>query len=59
MNESITRAAGARHGQEMKPDILRDTIIRCGREPRQRNTFYETLDAGAESPSDRPLRVCG
>jgi len=59
MNESITRAAGARHGQEMKPGILRQTIVDCGREPRQRNTFYEPLDAGAKPPSDRPLRVCG
>jgi len=59
MNESITRAAGARHGQEMKPDVLRETIIRCGRKPRQRNTLYELLDAGDENSSDRPLRVCG
>ncbi len=40
MNESITRAAGAIHGQEMTPDILQRTIRSCGRSPRQRNTLY-------------------
>jgi FO synthase len=40
MNESITRAAGALHGQEMKPQILEATIRRCHRQPRQRTTLY-------------------
>ena len=41
MNESITRAAGARHGQEMKPEILESTILACQRRPFQRNTLYQ------------------
>lgn len=40
MNESITRAAGAEHGQELPPERMDDLIRRCGRAPRQRNTLY-------------------
>ena len=40
MNESITRAAGAIHGQEMTPATLEQTIRSCGRRPWQRNTLY-------------------
>ncbi|MEE8496269.1 MAG: 5-amino-6-(D-ribitylamino)uracil--L-tyrosine 4-hydroxyphenyl transferase CofH [Xanthomonadales bacterium] len=43
MNESITRAAGARHGQEMKPGTLESTILSCQRLPFQRNTLYERV----------------
>jgi len=40
MNESISRAAGATHGQEMPPAAM-DALIRAiGREPRQRSTLY-------------------
>jgi len=42
MNETITRAAGAVHGQEMTPETLVSTIRSIGREPRQRTTLYET-----------------
>lgn len=41
MNESITRAAGARHGQEMKAEILESVISSCGRNPYQRTTLYQ------------------
>lgn len=41
MNESITRAAGAQHGQEMTPEELCAVISACGRQPYQRNTFYD------------------
>ena len=41
MNESITRAAGAKHGQEMKPEVLESTILACQRRPFQRNTLYQ------------------
>jgi FO synthase len=44
MNESITRAAGAEHGQELPPERMDELIRRCGREPRQRTTLYETPD---------------
>jgi FO synthase len=40
MNESITRAAGAVHGQEMPPEIMEEVIRALGREPRQRTTLY-------------------
>ena len=40
MNESITRAAGARHGQEMKAETLEQAVVSCGRRPWQRNTLY-------------------
>ncbi|MEO8666976.1 MAG: 5-amino-6-(D-ribitylamino)uracil--L-tyrosine 4-hydroxyphenyl transferase CofH, partial [Bauldia sp.] len=40
MNETITRSAGAVHGQEMTPDALETIIFEAGRTPRQRNTLY-------------------
>ena len=40
MNESISRAAGASHGQEVKPDQMRATIRSIGRMPAQRTTTY-------------------
>ncbi len=46
MNESITRAAGAAHGEEMPPEEMEALIDRAGRIARQRTTLY--ADAGAE-----------
>ena len=40
MNESITRAAGTVHGQEMEPHRMDETIREAGRIPRQRTTTY-------------------
>jgi len=40
MNESISRAAGAAHGQEMLPEDLEAMIREIGRTPRRRNTLY-------------------
>jgi len=40
MNESITRAAGAVHGQEMPPESMEALIRSLGRTPRQRTTLY-------------------
>ncbi|MGB3682256.1 MAG: hypothetical protein WA990_07185, partial [Rubrobacteraceae bacterium] len=42
MNESISRAAGASHGQEMLPGELEQTIQEIGRTPRRRTTLYGT-----------------
>jgi FO synthase len=42
MNESISRAAGAAHGQEMPPEGMEETIRGLGRIPRQRTTLYGT-----------------
>jgi FO synthase len=40
MNESISRAAGAAHGQEMPPERMEALIRSLGRTPRQRSTLY-------------------
>ena len=40
MNESITRAAGAAHGQETSPQQMIAMIEAAGRVPRQRTTVY-------------------
>jgi FO synthase len=40
MDESITRAAGASHGQEMTPMEMETIIRSLGRRPRQRTTLY-------------------
>jgi FO synthase len=45
MNESISRAAGAAHGQEMPPERIEEAIRAIGRPPRQRTTFYGTPPA--------------
>jgi FO synthase len=40
MNENISRAAGASHGQEMLPAELEAMIREAGRTPRRRTTLY-------------------
>jgi FO synthase len=45
MNESISRAAGASHGQEFDPQHMEELIRAAGREPRQRTTLYHAVDA--------------
>ena len=40
MNESITRAAGASHGQEFAPEAMDALIRAAGRIPQQRTTLY-------------------
>jgi FO synthase len=46
MNESISRAAGAEHGQEFPPKAMEALIRANGRVPRQRTTLY--ADAAPE-----------
>ncbi|CAI7864475.1 unnamed protein product, partial [Closterium sp. NIES-53] len=41
MNESITRAAGAVHGQEVTAQRMEAVIYAAGRQPRQRTTLYD------------------
>ena len=41
MNESITRAAGADHGQEWHPADLEEAILKMERNPKMRTTNYE------------------
>ena len=45
MNETITRAAGAAHGQDMEPRSMEALIRAAGRVPRQRTTIYGEVDA--------------
>ena len=47
MNESITRAAGAAHGQETSPEEMHAMIRAASRQPRQRTTLYQ------DAPADR------
>ena len=47
MNESISRSAGAEHGQEFPPERMEELIRASGRTPRQRTTLY------GEVPSER------
>lgn len=47
MNESISRASGAAHGQLATPEELEETIRRAGRVPARRNTVYEILEPAA------------
>jgi len=49
MNESISRAAGTQHGQEMPPATMRAIIEPLGRMPQQRDTLYRPV------PPDREL----
>ena len=43
MNESISRAAGAAHGQQTSPQLMSELIVSAGREPKQRSTLYGTV----------------
>ncbi len=51
MNESISRAAGASHGQEMAPELMEAAISAIGRTPRQRTTLYGTPDPARTTAS--------
>ena len=44
MNESISRAAGTEHGQELPPQRMENLIRMTGRKPEQRTTLYGTAD---------------
>ncbi len=71
MNESISRAAGTEHGQEMPPAAMEEIINSLGRIPQQRTTLYATpdtrqrersfasvpLDAVAFAPAGRHARI--
>ncbi len=43
MNESITRAAGAVHGEELPPAEMEALISAIGRQPAQRTTLYQDV----------------
>ncbi len=43
MDENISRAAGAAHGQGITPDDFRAVVEPIGRTLRQRTTLYEPI----------------
>ena len=53
MNESISRAAGADHGQECPPERMESVIRAAGRNPIQRSTLY------GRPPADQTARSFG
>jgi FO synthase len=53
MNESISRSAGAEHGQEFPPESMEELIRSAGRIPRQRTTLYD------DAPAERRLASFG
>jgi FO synthase len=57
MNESITRAAGAMHGQEMGAEKLERLIHRRGRRPHQRTTLYGSARADHPAPIGEGLQA--
>jgi FO synthase len=53
MNESISRSAGAQHGQEFAPEAMEELIRSAGRIPRQRTTLY------GDAPAERRIASFG
>lgn len=51
MNESITRAAGASHGEELPPCEMESLILSTGKIPHQRTTLY------GDAPMQQRLRA--
>ncbi|MGH8745945.1 MAG: 5-amino-6-(D-ribitylamino)uracil--L-tyrosine 4-hydroxyphenyl transferase CofH, partial [Burkholderiales bacterium] len=51
MNESISRAAGNEHGQEIEPAEMESLIMKTGRRPEQRTTLYRRVDDERRSRS--------
>ena len=62
MNESISRAAGASHGQELSPEAMEELVRGIGRVAKQRTTLYrnvpaERVSASFAAPQITPLIV--
>jgi FO synthase len=51
MNESITRSAGATHGQEACPKTMENWIRQAGRHPQQRTTLYHPANPARRAAS--------
>ena len=49
MDENITRAAGAAHGQLATPEEIEATIRGAGRTPARRNTVYDLIGSAASA----------
>ncbi len=60
MNETISRSAGAAHGQELTPEAMHELICGMDRIPRQRSTLFgevagERSAAAAAAPQLEPV----
>src|ERR671932_337852 len=53
INESISTAAGAQHGQLMRPKEIRQLIRAAGRIPVQRSTTYRILNTFVDEKEDQ------
>jgi FO synthase len=49
MDENISRAAGATHGQEMTPETFAEMVAPLGRTLQQRSTLYAPIDGAVAS----------
>jgi FO synthase len=58
MNETISRAAGASHGQEMSPEIMEHLILGAGRKPMQRTTLYRAAPTERRAASFSAAPLC-
>jgi len=61
MDENISRAAGAAHGQALDEDGFRAIAEPLGRRLAERSTLYETLEVrpGPSAPDASSLRATG
>ena len=60
INESISTAAGAQHGQLMRPSEFREMIRQCGRIPAERYTTYQPRRMFGEGDEELdPLDLVG
>ncbi len=59
MEESISRASGADHGQNLEPEEIEGWIRGAGRAPRERTTLYGTVERRPRdrAPVPRDLRL--
>ncbi len=55
MNESISRAAGTQHGQELPPAQMRQIIAGLGRRAEQRDTLYRPVPAERRAAAEAAL----
>jgi FO synthase subunit 2 len=53
INESISTAAGAQHGQLMKPRAIRQLIRAAGKTPAERSTTYRILKVFSDEKEDQ------
>ena len=59
MNESISRAAGTEHGQELDPKSMDELIESAGRMPQQRSTLYAKPWPGQRAKSYQAAPLTG